>query len=305
MFSINDQGKEQAERIEKKSLIKQQLTADVAAGLFTGVFCAALFNPWDRALYLSVKNNKPFLTIENFKHPYHGFTQAMMQRAFLGSIYYILQGELKYHLYPYLREDLKISEGVTQFCIGSMAGSISGLSTNSISAIKYHTWGHNERTFFLSAREMWSGGQLKPFLKGTQATIGRDVIFGSTYEVTRHLMRKNVSKPNKFNEDYLDFICNASSAGFATIASAPLNYARTIQYAAPPNEITPTILRTLKDVWKESKQNNRSLFSRTSFFQQKFRMGWGTARVAVGMALGQQVFDEACANIKSLAKKTL
>lgn len=29
-----------------------------------------------------------------------------------------------------------------------------------------------------------------------------------------------------------------------------------------------------------------------SYLQQRLRVGWGTARVAVGMALGQLIFDE-------------
>ena len=37
---------------------------------------AGLFNPWDRALYLSVKHSRPFLSGENFQRPYQGFWQV-------------------------------------------------------------------------------------------------------------------------------------------------------------------------------------------------------------------------------------
>src|SRR5580704_11793431 len=106
---------------------KRQLSIDVTAGLISGICCSGLFNPWDRALYLSVKNDRPFLSADHFKQPYQGFSQSIVQRAFLGSIYYIMQGELKYHMYPYLRHDLHASETFSQFCIGSSAGSLSGL----------------------------------------------------------------------------------------------------------------------------------------------------------------------------------
>jgi len=298
MSNTRNQSEEQASKVDKNVTIKKQLSIDVEAGLASGVFCSGLFNPWDRALYLSVKNNKPFLSVDNFRYPYHGFSQAIVQRAFLGSVYYIIQGELKHHLYPYLRHDLKISETFSQFCIGSSAGSLSGLLTNSISAVKYHTWGHEDRSFFVSTYDMWSHGRIKPFIKGTHATIGRDLIFGSTYEVTRHLIKNKFPKLKNTDDSYSNFLCNSSAAALATIASGPLNYVRTIQYATPPEEKPPTISKALVNVWSEAKKNNPTCLSKMSFLQQKFRVGWGTARVAVGMAAGQAVFDWVSAKLK-------
>ena len=291
MATTRNQSDEENNVHDKKLTIKKQLSIDVKAGLASGVFCSGLFNPWDRALYLSVKNNNPFLTKDNFRHPYHGFSQAIVQRAFLGSIYYIMQGELKHHLYPYLHHDLKTSETLSQFCIGSTAGSLTGLLTNSISAIKYHTWGHESRSFLVSTYDMWSHGSIKPFIKGTQATMGRDLIFGSTYEVSRHLIKNTFPKFNNTDDASLNFLCNSSAAALGTIASGPLNYVRTIQYATPPQEKPPTVLKALVDVWSESKKPDAHLLNKMSFFQQKFRIGWGTARVAIGMAVGQAVFD--------------
>ncbi|EWM23565.1 hypothetical protein Naga_101424g1 [Nannochloropsis gaditana] len=45
-------------------------------GLIGGVTQAGLFNPWDRALYLSVKYSRPFLSVANFQRPYQGFWQV-------------------------------------------------------------------------------------------------------------------------------------------------------------------------------------------------------------------------------------
>jgi hypothetical protein len=277
---------------------QQQFMIDIASGLFTGIFCSGLFNPWDRALYLSVKNQKPFLSVENFTSPYHGFAQAVMQRAFLGSAYYIMQAEMKSYMYPYLRNNIGISESATQFCVGASAGSMSGILTNSISAVKYHTWGQDNRSFSSSVREMWSLGGVKPFIKGTGATVGRDMIFGSTYEVLRNLIHTQLSiSKNKIiskeshKKSHLEFLYNSAAAGVATIASGPLNYARNIQYATPPNKKPPTIAEALKNVWHESKDHSQKPLGRVRFFQQQFCVGWGTARVAVGMAIGQKVFD--------------
>lgn len=41
-------------------------------GLLAGAAQAGVFNPWDRALYLSIKNKNRFLSFENFEKPYQG-----------------------------------------------------------------------------------------------------------------------------------------------------------------------------------------------------------------------------------------
>jgi hypothetical protein len=269
--------------------IQQQLNINVLSGLITGVFCSGLFNPWDRALYLSVINRRAFLSGDNFRLPYQGFSQAVIQRAFLGSIYYIAQGQLKEYLHPYLHNELGVREPTAQFCIGLSAGSMSGVLTNSISAIKYHTWGGGHRSFCSSLGEMWSQGRYKPFIKGTTATIARDMTFGSTYEVLRHLLRP--ANSSTASNPYVALICNAAAAGVATMTSGPLNYVRSIQYATPPDRKPPGVWKALQDVWQEAKYYAHEPFGRLRFFQQQFRVGWGTARVAVGMAVGQQIFD--------------
>jgi hypothetical protein len=40
------------------------------SGIISGAVQAVVFNPWDRALYLSVKDLRPFLHLENFRHPF-------------------------------------------------------------------------------------------------------------------------------------------------------------------------------------------------------------------------------------------
>lgn len=52
-------------------------------GLIGGITQAGLFNPWDRALYLSVKESRPFLAWDNFSRPYQGFGQAILQASML------------------------------------------------------------------------------------------------------------------------------------------------------------------------------------------------------------------------------
>jgi hypothetical protein len=57
-------------------------------GIGAGVIQAGIFNPYDRALYLSVKDHRAFLHIENWKSPYSGFFQSIGSRALSGGIYF-------------------------------------------------------------------------------------------------------------------------------------------------------------------------------------------------------------------------
>lgn len=50
-------------------------------GLVAGVAQAGLFNPYDRALYLSVKHHRPFLDKRNFQNSFQGFLQSVGGRA--------------------------------------------------------------------------------------------------------------------------------------------------------------------------------------------------------------------------------
>lgn len=279
----------------KRLTFSQQFNVDFVSGLTAGVTCAGLFNPWDRALYLSVTKQRPFLLWENFKSPYHGFWQTVTQRTFQGGIYYFFQGEMSNYLYPSLRSQFGFSDPVAQFCVGLAAGSISGVLTNSIAAVKYHTWGHEQRSFISSVKEMWVQGGASSFFKGTHATVIRDTVFGSTYEVLRTLMRAQYRA--KHTDDAgskfqgMEIIFNGTAAGLATMLSSPFNFARNMQYATPPDTKPPTIYQSLQNVWMESRLAADKPWDRLLFFQRRFRIGWGAARTAVGMAVGQKLFD--------------
>jgi len=60
-------------------------------GITAGVLQAGLFNPFDRALYLSITNDVPFLRRENFLNPYSGFMQSVGHRALSSGLYYPLE----------------------------------------------------------------------------------------------------------------------------------------------------------------------------------------------------------------------
>jgi hypothetical protein len=71
-------------------------------GLLAGVAQAGVFNPYDRALYLAMIHNRPFLTLDNWRHPYRGFGQSVSTRALSGGLFFplehfFLKGMLNFH----------------------------------------------------------------------------------------------------------------------------------------------------------------------------------------------------------------
>lgn len=282
---------------------KQSLSIDVITGLGTGAFCAGAFNPWDLGLYRALSQNKPFFAVtkemmqeawtnKSLVNPmYQGCGQAIAQRAFSWGTYFILQNQGKATLDPFLH-DHGLSEAQAQFAVGTFAGSISGAITNPLSTTKYHLWKHPGNTITTSAKAMWKQGEgLRPFFKGALSTITRDTVFGSSYEVLRTLGAQQLKQQDRYNEE-TKFFANMMAAGAGTIASAPLNYARTMQYDTPPHQKPPATSDVLKALWYETSSKS-NFFQAAKHLQQRLRIGPGTARVMVGMAVGQSIFNHA------------
>lgn len=95
------------------------------ASLICGAAQAGLFNPYDRALYLSVRDRTPFFHSNNWIHPYQGFSQAVVQRTISGGLYFFLQGETHRILDTYLHH-LKLTDTEINFVIGLSAGALNG-----------------------------------------------------------------------------------------------------------------------------------------------------------------------------------
>lgn len=124
------------EKQPRKALSFRRTTKLLNCGLMSGLMQAIIFNPWDRALYLSVKHERIFLTLENFKHPWAGVTQTVAQRAVSAGLYFPLEqlfGEMlhvsslgeKNHLKPWLT-----------FLAGTFAGMVNGVAMNPFTRIK-------------------------------------------------------------------------------------------------------------------------------------------------------------------------
>lgn len=106
------------------------------SGLISGAVQAVAFNPYDRALYLSITRNRDFLHLDNWRQPFQGFAQAFIQRTLTAGLFFPLEDFCRHLLNP-----LRISLTLKDVFIGKCAGALNGLILNPISVVKYRMWG--------------------------------------------------------------------------------------------------------------------------------------------------------------------
>jgi hypothetical protein len=140
---------------------------------------------------------------------------------------------------------------------------------------------------------MYRRGGLRCFFVGTGATIKRDIIFGGFFALCRHeqtllfpVKDGEIKPPSKTRE----FLVNVASAAVATILSSPMNYVRVIHYATPPDVKPDGDMSILKALWR-SAMAKATVWEQLVYLQQRLRIGWGTARVGVGMAFSATLYN--------------
>lgn len=263
----------------------------VMCGLAAGVCQAALFSPYDRALYLSLTNRRPFLSMENFRNPFNGLSQSIGGRALSSGVYF----PLEQFFFRYFHPDLDTNNTQHQhgnnsklrnFAAGTTAGALNAMILNPLSAIKYKTWGRvYNRGMMEEARSMLQKGGSGVFYKGLASTLMRDVTFGGLYTFTRLQIQWSCSLPRE-NQ----WMANLFAAALATIVSGPFNLARNVQYFSKSSQTAPTTYEVLVELAHETR-DLQSYRQKLLHLQKRLRIGWGTARVATGMAFGHYCYD--------------
>jgi hypothetical protein len=262
-------------------------------GLVAGVAQAGIFNPYDRALYLSVKEDRPFFHPQNWKSPFTGFFQSLSSRALSGGLYFPLEHFFLRCMDPYE------SKAWHNLAAGTAAGAVNGCLLNPFSTIKYKTWGQtgNPGMWHTAVGMIRQSGSLRPFSNGLVATVWRDVVFGGCYTWLRlQIQYWGDLSPQR------QWMGNLTAAALATVASGPFNFARNIQYATSSRDIAASTCRVLLDLVHETRLN-RGVVERWHFLQNRLRIGWGTARVACGMAFGHAVYDWLHARVSASSRK--
>lgn len=225
------------------------------AGLGAGLIHAVLYNPYDRALYLSIKHSIKFLDRRNWSHPFQGLNSSLFHRTMSGGLYFSVQSIIS----RYTNNSLYI---------GLTGGVINAMILNPIAVIKYNCWSMKNFTFKQSILDLYKNNGLKVFSKGMTSTMIRDIVFCCVYEVYRNKKSKNI----------IDEIYNLGVGITATALASPFNHVRNIKYATPSNIRCKTDVVILYELMKN--RNFRDL-----------RLGWGTFRCGLGMMTGQFLYN--------------
>jgi hypothetical protein len=176
------------------------------------------------------------------------------------------------------------------FLVGLSAGSLNGIVLSPISVIKYHGWGTDPKaTFRSAARDILVKGGPNVFFKGVSVVMMRDGVFGIVYELIRGSLRTRDPSVSTIPLSALNFGADFVAASAASIISSPLNYCRNIKYSVPPECTPPSVLQCLRALVAELKAHNSPI----RFLESRLYLGWGTARVGIGMAIGQSVYENA------------
>ena len=266
----------------KKPKVSETLR-EFSAGIIQGAVIAGTFSPWDRALYLSVKDQKPFFEPSCWRNPYQGFLNGMLQRTLSAGLYFPL---FDFYIKP-LRELIPGKDGsksiYSTVLAGNFAGVTSGVVLNSLCVVKYGNWG-SEVSALQTAKLLFRRGGIRTFFNATGTTAMRDAIFGTVYAGIRYQIASSES-PSKYQSMFASVV----AGGTGTVISSPLNYARNMKYAAGTSGLpAPSISLIFSELLSDTmKQKGRYL----SYLQGRLRVGWGTARVGIGMAAGFELYE--------------
>merc|ERR1712195_213395 len=87
------------------------------------------------------------------------------------------------------------------------------------------------------------------------------------------------------------FAANCGAAALATTVSSPFNFFRNIQFSVTPSCESKT-MKSIAITLLEQMREKPNAVERARFVQQRFRLGWGTGRVAIGMGLVSQCYEK-------------
>jgi hypothetical protein len=254
----------------------------MGSGFAAGVVVSGLLNPFDRALFLSVAKRRPFLHRCNWRNPYQGVGQSIVGRALSTGMWFSLERTANDTLRSH-SATAELSPNMRAAMSGQMAGGANALILSPLTYVKFQTWGlpESQRSFHRTALKVVREAGPSAFSRGLPATVIRDCIFGGLFGWTRTKLRRagTSGKDSPSAGIVHRFVSDAAAAGVATVVSAPFNFARNLQFAQPIADRPMSTADALRALWREEHMVRR------------LNLGWGTLRVAAGMALTACFFD--------------
>lgn len=245
---------------------KKSISHRLMSGVSTGIISTFIFNPFDKALYLMVRDNKSIFNKEIWKNPYHGVTQALLSRTLGYGVYF--------SIYDICRENLSMKNVLA----GSVTGASMALVCNPINVVKMYNWNSNtSKGLIKMALEMKKKYGMQKFSYGLKYTISRDLIYSNIFYILNDGYNKEKS-----------FVKTMGIGCCATALSSPLNYCRNRLYYDFSKYIS------MKEIIQElhSDMYTKTISNKISYLiNNKFCIGWGTLRVGFGMAVSKKIYD--------------
>lgn len=193
----------------------EQTYKELLAGLLTGISNTIIFNPYDKALYMQVKNNTTFFNKNNWIQPYTGISQSLIHRT------------ISYGLYFPIYDFYKRNTTFTNYKIildSVLTGCTTSILINPINIIKYNKWNNISTKYNLFI-----------LTKGIKYTILRDSIFTLNYNYLNQ-------KYNKNKNILLDIILGCIS----TLCVSPINYCRNIVFSSQQKIYLKNIINNIR-----------------------------------------------------------
>ena len=124
------------------------------------------------------------------------------------------------------------------------------------------------------------------------------MVFGGIYATLRFTFERKLRQRLQSGDDsngaltsgMVGPVSQFTAAAIATTASSPINYWRNMQFDTKLGSNPVGLVTCMKEL-KCSIVDAPTRLDSVRQIGMKLRVGWGTVRVAIGMALGQQLYD--------------
>lgn len=251
--------------------------ARFACGLASGLGQSTLFNQYDRAMYRSIAEKRPFLHKINWRgNPFAGVSPSFIQRSVSAGLYFPLE--------DFFRRTVSSNYAID----GILVGMVGGVFTTPFNSVKYAMWSSPSSSMSKTAVGLYESGGVARLMRGVSPTLYRDMSFGIVYSVLRHKGDNG-------------FVNNVLAAFIATAVSSPFNYARMKMYASTTTNSqlsTSIILSDLRRDIQLHSPHSASFLEKAKFTFKTLNVGWGALRVGLGMGVGSQIYNMCCNNTK-------
>mmetsp|Transcript_3945 Transcript_3945/g.6266 ORF Transcript_3945/g.6266 Transcript_3945/m.6266 type:complete len:257 (-) Transcript_3945:780-1550(-) len=235
---------------------------------------------------------RPFLHKAQWVNPWEGLSQTIVGRIYSNALWIPLYDMSLTTVYS------NMGVGAWQSWVAGMgAGALNSVLTHPLAAIKYQMW-NSGHSFERTAKAMIGDGA-RNFMRGSMATVKRDIIFGGVSAVTQHKLAKLIimaNAPSSVDNVNPKHEVKPLVFGLGTVAgalaSSPFNYERNRAFQTPLGRSPPGTMECFRTLWKEMQAAflTKGVLGSWNHLSNQMRWGWGTMRVGLGMGIGAWVY---------------